>query len=220
MSERAAVDVLSFDEYVKRATRGPTVKYLREWMRATLVPPAILRMNDIAHGITKFDTPTPAGNVVQIEAPPAVQRAALQNIIQLGLPPQLGLVDEDGETLPGVIALGQFDMDATQSAAHAARYTGIGPAIDGTLAAEDRVADVLPPSSKSSYELPPDHEMVVVEEGVGTEAVTSEDRAPAPIDDTPTPEQIALASHRERMKRAKHRPVPAAPSSITENLRD
>lgn len=219
MSERAE-EVVGIAEYVKAAAKGYTTKFLREWARATLVPPAILRMHDIGHGITKFATPTAMGNVVQIEAPPAVQRAALQNIIQLGLPPQLGLVDEDGETLPGVIALGQYDMDATQQQQHHERYTGIGPAIDGALAAEDRVADVLPPSSKSSYELPPEHELVVVEEGIGTEAVTSEDRAPGPIDETPTPEQIVLARHRERMKRGKHKPVPAAPSSITENLRD
>ena len=214
---------LSLDEYLAgRGRDGVLPKIVRKWCLSELVPEAILRMRDMGMGDLTFATPTQAGNVVQVEAPAAVQRSALHDLIAIGLPTQLGIVTDDGFTLPGVIALGQFDMEAAQELAHGPRFAaaGIGPAIGGGLHESDRIGEALPPKASGGYELPPDHEMIVVDEGIGTTATTSEDRPPAPLPATTTPEQVVLARHRERMMRAKHEPVPTAPSNIAEGLRD
>lgn len=217
-SKRSLADYLG-----KKVSAAYTPKVVRNWVLGELTEPSIIREYEIGHGITTFATPTAMGNIVQVEAPPVVQRAALQHIISLGLPTQVGLVDDEGNQLPGVIALGAYDMEAAQELAHGPRFAahgGIAGAIEGALHEGDRVADVLPPSSGSQYELPAEHELVMVEEGIGSVTQTSEDRPPEPVSEEPTPEQVVLARHRERMKKAKHKPVPAAPSSITENLRD
>lgn len=222
---KRSVHEYSDAQLVKKAAGSISAKIVRQWALAELVPDAVKRMYDIGMGIQTFNTPTQAGNVVQVEAPAAVQRAALHDLISIGLPAQVGIVDDEGNVMPGVIALGEYDMIAAQELAHGPRFaahSGIAGAIEGALHEADRVGEVLPPSSGSTYELPAEHELVVVEEGIGTIAETSEDKSPGPIvpPEEPTPEQVVLARHRERMKKSKHKPVPTAPSSITEGLRD
>lgn len=97
-------------------------KLVREWVRSVLVPPAIKRLYDTGMGIEKFDTPTALGNIVRVEAPPAVQVKALATLVAIGVPTQLGLIDGSGGELPGVIALGPLDMDAARQDAHGDRY--------------------------------------------------------------------------------------------------
>lgn len=207
-------DPLDLDEYVNRAAKNYRAKLVRDWALDVLCPPAIRRMYEMGMGITKFDVPTMVGSIVSVPAPAAVQRAALHDVIQVGLPGQLGLVDAEGNQLPGVIALGAYDMHAAQAQIHGTRFEAIGAAVQAELHANDQIADVPPPKATGGYEVPKDHELVVVEED-GT-AATRNDDTPPPAerdDDTPTPEQIALAKHRDRMARAKHKPVPAAPTS-------
>jgi hypothetical protein len=110
---------------------GLTGRMMREWIRGVLLPPAVRRMYDIGMGTTRFEVPTMAGNVVSVPAPASVQVKALQAVIGAGLPSQVGLVDGDGETLPGVFALGALDLDSARRDAHGERYMGSGlPAIE------------------------------------------------------------------------------------------
>jgi hypothetical protein len=124
-------------------------------------------------GTLKFETPTPAGNVVTIEAPPAVQRAALMGVIGIGIPAQVGLVGETDER-PGVIAVGEWDDAAGESPLEHARaeaHAGMRslPAIaEGGIEVPERS-----PASGDAYSAPEGHEVVEVHE----EAHGSDDEA-------------------------------------------
>lgn len=193
-----------------------TAKVVRDWVRSVLVPDAVKRMYDIGMGIQTFDTPTAAGNVVQVEAPPSVQQKALQALIQLGVPTQLGIVDEDGNSLPGVFALGALDLDAARQQAHGDRYVapeaharavatlqaGLEGVVHDAVAAIPTGPTNVPPLKPMSERIA-DGEFTVVEvvEGVGEQQKANEDRPPGPIVEVEDARTRALARQRERMKK-------------------
>lgn len=196
-----------------------TATTVRDWVRSVLVPPAIKRMFDIGMGVEKFATPTATGAVAQLEAPAAVQERALRTLISIGVPTQMGLVDNDGNTLPGVFALPGLELDAARQEAHGERY--MPPehyaAVRAAVTAGDPAASAAPEDAPSMDLRPMDERIaagefsvVEVEEGIGASMSQDEDVAPGPIEPiaevTPeTPAQAALRRHRERM--AGRRPV-------------
>jgi hypothetical protein len=115
-----------------------------------------------------------------------VQVQALKALIGTGLPAQVGLVDDDGHTMPGIFALGALDLDAARREAHGERYIAAPP--ESLPLMEERVA-------RGEYE------MVEVFEGVGTVSPT-EDRAPGPL--PPAPETLEQRILRERRERRAH----------------
>lgn len=188
-----------------------TAKIMREWVRSALLPDVVRRMYNIGMGVQTFDTPTEAGNIVRIEAPPAVQQRALQSLMIMGVPTQLGITDDNGETLPGVIALGAIDLDAAQQAAHGERYS---PLVTNLQAGLEAVADLAASATigrtgpvgvtplKPMAERIKNGEFQVVETDDGVGPIASlDDEPPGPIADVETPEKMALRRHRERMKK-------------------
>jgi hypothetical protein len=182
------------------AFAGYGAKLVRDWVRATLVPGALQRLYNTGMGIQKFDQPTQAGNVVTVEAPPAVQVKALAIIVQMGVPTQMGVVDGDGNLLPGVLALGPLDLDAARQQVHGERY--VSPEADARLRAGVRAL-----TGDPTQESPPpmserikagEFQMVEVEEGVGMDARSDVDHAPGPIPAHETTEQRILRQRRER----------------------
>lgn len=156
---------------------------VRDWVRAALVPSAVKRLYDIGMGVTRFDVPTMAGNTVRVPAPAAVQTRALQGIIGIGVPQQLGLLSDE-DNVPGVIAVGEWELAAARGDAEP-DPTAIGP-VD------------LPPSNDSiahalgdvlgEYRPPAGHDVVVVDESDVTNDVRAE-LPPPPVN----PERNALA---------------------------
>lgn len=188
-------------------------KLVREWVRSVLLPPAIKRLYDIGMGVQTFDQPTAAGNVVTIEAPPMVQAQALKTLIGIGVPSQVGLVDDDGNALPGVLALGALDLDAARREAHGERYMppehydAVRAAItagDPAATVRDEDAPSLPMRPMEERIAAGEFTVVEVEEGIGSPQGASQDTdtAPSPVEPEPeeTPAQAALRRHRERMK--------------------
>lgn len=200
-------------------------KLVREYVRSVLAPNLLLRMYKTAMGTQKFDTPTAIGRVVQVEAPPAVQMATARALVQIGIPMQLGVTDDDGRTLPGVIALGTLDLDAARQESHGDRYVSAeehARLVAGHMA----MAPSASPNGEQGHATGKDgggwvsseghatgnggklrpmseriaageFEIAEVEEGVGTVARSSEDAAPGPLPG-PTIEQKLLANRRAR----------------------
>lgn len=190
-------------------------KLVREWVRAALLPGAIKRLYDIGMGVQTFQTPTMAGNVVEIEAPPMVQAQALKTLVSIGVPTQMGLVDDNGDTLPGVLALGTLELDAARAESHGDRYVSpetharlVAGVQNGDPAATVRDDDVTPAPMRPMSERIEAGEFTVVEveEGVNSPGKAEDvDTPPGPIVHVETPAQLALRRHRERM--AAKRPV-------------
>lgn len=179
---------------------GYPAKLVRDWVRSVLVAPAIKRLHDIGHGIQKFTVPTEAGNLVLVEAPSSVQVKALTALVGIGIPTQMGIVDGDGNLLPGVLALGPLDLDAARQQAHGERY--VSPEVEARVRAGVRALTGDP----TTPPLPPMHErveagefqMVEVDEGVGHDSRNDEDVAPGSIPEHETTEQRILRQRRER----------------------
>jgi hypothetical protein len=185
-----------------------TAKTVRDWVRSVLVPPAVKRMFDIGMGIEKFQQPTAAGNVVTIEAPPMVQQRALAVLISVGVPTQMGLVDNDGNTLPGVFALPGLELDAARQEAHGERYmppehyAAVRAAVTAGDPAASAALEDAPPATQRPMEErieAGEFTLVEVDEGVGMNVSRDEDVAPGAIVPEETPAQLALRRHRERM---------------------
>jgi hypothetical protein len=156
---------------------------VREWARAVLVPPALKRLYEMGMGVTKFATPTAAGNVISIEAPPAVQRAALSAVIGIGVPAQVGLIGETDER-PGVLALGEWDdvagaspLDQARAEAHAG-MRGMGAIASGGIEVTDHSPSSPASSPAPTYSAPVGHEVIeVVEDSKGDAKGTDDTRA-------------------------------------------
>lgn len=183
---------------------GVKAALVREWVRATLVPPALKRMYNIGMGVTTFDVPTMAGNVVNVPAPPSVQQRALAAVIAIGVPPQLGITSESSD-IPGVIALGTMEeMAEARAEAHGARFPMRQLSQGGIeiAATEPTTEPATEPTSETRYTPPAGHEVVEVIEGVdGPGVVDTTDLPPAVISTEPTLAQRILAKRRERTKR-------------------
>lgn len=163
-----------------------TANFVREWVRAALVPKALQRLYEIGMGVTEFETPVGMGTKF-IEAPAAVQAKALQAVLMIGVPGQLGLVGESDQ-LPGVIAVGEWEMADAREEAHGQRYLPYAP--------------------------PEGHEVIEVNAGSGT--ASFDDTAavpPPPLPSTPTLAKQILA----RRKARKTTPPPSPPPSPNGN---
>jgi hypothetical protein len=103
-----------------------SARVIREFVRGTLVAPAAQRLYNIGMGIEKFPVVVPNGDsavkIIDVPAPPAVQVKALTAIIQVGVPPQAAPLDTNAEELPGVLVLGEDDVDSARQLAHGERY--------------------------------------------------------------------------------------------------
>lgn len=149
---------------------------VRDWVRAMLVPPAVKRLYEIGMGRTRFDVPTAAGNTVRVPAPAAVQVRALQGVIGIGVPQQLGLTGE-GDELPGVLAVGEWEMAAVREGV--AQGAGESP----KLASESSSL------SAPAYVPPEGHEVIVVDDEAAVTSDTRAEEPPPPVN----PDRNALA---------------------------
>lgn len=166
-------------------------KLVRDYARAVLVEPALKRLYDIGMGSQTFEVPLGDGTTKQLAAPASVQTRALMGIIAIGVPAQLGLVDGNDETLPGIFALGPLELDAARQLAHGDRYMAPPVAIvEAPLASMDeRVA-------AGEFEMVEQDETAVM-------AAAAEDTAPpAELPAADTPEQAILARRRARTRRS------------------
>lgn len=186
---------------VQEAGGKLTARAIREYVRDAMGESIVKRMFDIGMGVETFETPTMAGNVVNVPASAAVQVGALKGLLQVGVPTQLGLVDDDGQTLPGVIALGMLDMEVARDNSaggrfnDAARVFGEPTAQDGGAPVEG--AAVLRPMTERIAA--GEFTVVEVDEGIGANGRTPVDQAPPPIDEREmTSEQRILARRRAR----------------------
>lgn len=178
----------------KAEAMAVSAKMVREYVRAVALEPAIRRLFKIGMGVERFEVATMMGNIIEVPASASTQVKALTEIINIGVPGQIGLVDGDGEVLPGVLALGPMQLDAARQAAHGDRYIAAGPSpLDNALRSmEERIADG-------------EFETVEVEEGIGHEK-QSDDVPPAPIapiNERNRLEQEILAKRRARKTGAK-----------------
>lgn len=201
---RGSQSVATLESVIERSTAVVLAKTVREWVRSVLVPPALLRLHDIGHGLTRHEVATMVGTVM---VPPSasVQVKALTALVGAGLPSQVGLVDADDNALPGVFALGELELANAREAAHGDRaFTALGMAgVEGEVVEGTGI-----PASTAARVERGELEVVEVEEGVGVTRET-DDRAPGPIVPHETTEQRILRERRER-KAAKAAAVRAA----------
>jgi hypothetical protein len=179
-------------------------RVVRDWVRAQLIPAALTRLYNIGMGTQKFTIATEKGGLVDVEAFASVQVEALSKLVDLGVPRQLGLVDSDGEDLPGVIALGVLELDEVQRDQHSERFPqlkrlGEGDGVE--VAADDEsqtgisdIGDVmLSPSVRSGgyeiVEVP--QEAMIAKDGEKPGEVP-----PPPLSTEPTLAQQILAKRR------------------------
>jgi hypothetical protein len=175
-----------------------TARVIREYVRAVMIEPVVKRIYDIGMGVETFDVPTMAGNTVTVPASASVQVKALSALIQVGVPSQIGLVDDDGQVLPGVVALGELDMRSVQTTEHAARL-GAAARVFGAEPAErsDNPAATFSPAMEQRVAAG-EFEVVEIEEGHGVVAA-SPDVAPPPVNESEmTLEQKILAKRRAK----------------------
>lgn len=146
---------------------------VRDWTRAALVPAALKRLYDIGMGVTRFEVPTMAGNVVKIPAPASVQARALQAVIGVGVPQSVGLTGE-GEQLPGVIAVGEWELEEHRIEAHSGVRSLPAAVSTGGI-------EVPPePPAQEPYVAPEGHEVVeIVESATAGDVLSTEDAPPA-----------------------------------------
>lgn len=175
--------------------RGMTARVTREYVREVMLEPALRRLHDIGHGIAKFDTPIGDGVVLKLEAPAAVQRGALSDVIAIGVPKLRGGIDGDGSPIQGVIVLGTLEgLDDARQRAAAARMEDHG-VVQGTGP---------PRVTGGQYVPPPGHEIVVYEEDLtGSKPRPSPDDAPPPTTSAVLTKAQEIAARRKaaRQKR-------------------
>lgn len=194
--------------------KGVSSSLVRDWVRSALVPAALTRLYEIGMGTTRFDVPTMAGNTVNVPAPAAVQRAALRDVIQIGVPQQLGLTDERDDA-PGVLALGEWELAQARGEAHppTQRTQRALPESVGERMVQDAadhvvadmkargIADAIDKALDPAhgYTPPAGHEVVVVEEDGSKQAHdTRGEEPPPPVD----PDRNALAKQFLERRRA------------------
>ena len=146
---------------------------VRDWVRAMLVPPALERLYRIGMGVERFEVVTEKGTTFVVPANASVQVRALQAVIGVGVPQQLGLASEDGEA-PGVLAVGEWELAVARSEVHG---SASGP------------VEVIGPGESAEPYVPPEgHAVVVVEDAEATNDAKA-DEPPPPAD----PDRNALA---------------------------
>lgn len=185
-----------------------SAKAIRDWVRAELIPPALLRLYRIGMGIEKFKIPTQAGHLVDVEAFASVQVDALSKLVDIGVPRQLGLVDNTDGELPGIMALGTLDLEEVQGV-HEQRYLVAGNGHRSNGGAEVSPADPSRPefSENSGATLSPSvraggYEIVEVEQ----ETFAAPDgEKPGEVPPPPVPQEPTLAQQILARRRAARR---------------
>lgn len=185
-----------------------SAKAIRDWVRAELIPASLLRLYRIGMGIETFKIPTQAGNLVDVEAFASVQVDALSKIIDIGVPRQLGLVDNTDGELPGIMALGTLDLEEAQGV-HEQHYLGAGNGHRSNGGAEVSPAAPLNPefSENGGATLSPSvraggYEIVEVEQ----ETFAAPDgEKPGEVPPPPVPQEPTLAQQILARRRAARR---------------
>jgi hypothetical protein len=88
--------------------------YFRKLVREQMAAPALERLRQTAMGELVFKRPMIVNKVVEIiecAASEVTQRQALVDLLNIALPRQTGLVDDDGNSQTGVIILPPLDKD-------------------------------------------------------------------------------------------------------------
>lgn len=185
---------------------------LTDWVRAMMVPQALMRLYDIGMGITQFDRVEFDNKnqpvVVKLPAEARVQVSALSKVVDAGQITRPVSPADAGEPVDGVLALGEWELAAARAEVHT-----LAPA--QSLDTPDASAPATPAAAPLDYTPPDGHEIVVVEEGIGITPATSEDRPPRPIREPlfPTAAERALANLRRLRSKKKAAPSPASPAS-------
>lgn len=101
---------------------------VRDFVRSEIIPQVIGRLYDIGMGNTTFDEIVPGseGGIVQVEAPAGVQVAALKELVAIGIPRQLGVLDGGDREIPGVFVLGEAKLDEAREIAGQGEFMGTG----------------------------------------------------------------------------------------------
>lgn len=185
-----------------------SAQVVRDWVRAVMVPPALKRMYEIGMGVTKFEVPTMAGNVVQVGAPASVQQKALAAVIALGVPPQVGIADGSEDETPGVLAVGEWELQDAREAVHGSR-AALPPGVvsSGSEPSEPAPAAEEPTAGEPAYQPPEGHGVVeVIERGDGTSEIVNAppEARPARAPDTALLAKLILAKRRLAKKRSAH----------------
>jgi hypothetical protein len=195
LSYQERVSSAGFPDIDAAVAKQLTTKVIRNYVNNYMARSVLGRLFDIGHGVTTFEVPTMMGNTVVVPAPASVQVRALSRIADIFAPKGLQLVDDDGNVVPGVFALGPLELDQARAAVHGDRYirqlATVGGQSEGTPGPlrpmEERIAA---------------GEFTVVEVDEAAELVAaSDDVAPPPLTEPETPEQAALARHRARHRR-------------------
>jgi hypothetical protein len=163
---------------------------VREWVRAHLIPTALERLYDIGMGEPLFQHPRAFGLMIPAEA--HVQQKALQAVIAIGVPPQVGLTSDAGEA-PGVIALGPLDLDEARAEVHAQHAI---PARTGGVE-----VPAVPEEAAPVYIAPEGHEVIEVAEGMDTSGSDERGTVPNPPE-VPTRTKAQEILERRRARRA------------------
>jgi hypothetical protein len=173
-------------------------KVIRRYVQAVLAERAIGRLYDIGMGVTQFTVPTMTGKLVVVPAAASVQVKALTAVLAIGLPHTHSVIDDDGNVLPGIFAMGPLELDQARRIAHGDRYMETP---------EATIAE----SPKPMAERIAAGEFTVVElDETAAVAARDDDAAPPAngnganghTNGAETPEQRALARHRARTRRS------------------
>jgi hypothetical protein len=184
-------------DYMSREIAGMSARIIREYVREVFIEPAVQRLYDIGMGEQTFEVLTKDGTIKEIEASPRVQVQALSTLIAIGIPGQLGLVDDDGNALPGVIALGELDMASARDASTGSRFGAAARVIGAPVPTDAPDESPLSPEMQARIEAG-EFQVVEVEEGTAAPRALA-DAPPPPIDPSVmTPEQVILAKRRAR----------------------
>lgn len=107
---------------------------IRDFVRSEIVPTVVGRLYDIGMGNATFEQIVydNGPQVLEVEAPAAVQVAALKELVAIGIPRQLGVVDGSDQEIPGVFVLGEARLEEAREIAGQGDFMG-GPATDRGL---------------------------------------------------------------------------------------
>lgn len=181
IQSRSSANLPSIDQFVQRNMASRVV---RSYVREVMVPDSLKRLYDIGHGHTQHDTVV-GFEIVKMEAPPAVQVAALRSLVAVGVPTPKPGDDGIGKAI-GVLALGVLELGQARERATAQRLAEQGP-----------VAQI----GRGGYVAPEGHELVVVEERFDSAQRDSDSDAPAPARPRkPSKHQSLAAKRRDRLK--------------------
>ncbi len=153
-----------------------TLKFLTDTMSGDIGFPRIKRRrrSDLAHDDTRYlagdsDAAKEMVEIVEIDLPTGDQRlAAAFKLVEVMIPKQAGIADDDGNMVPGVIVLGSDDVERIHSGESAQATAKVG------------VVD--------------DAEYEVVYEDVTNMENRSRDEAPRPMSETETVDPAVAAA--------------------------